>query len=256
MSKEQKLLSKRRLDAKTHSVSHTETLITTGHENGITQGGGPKEKRVVALNSPESHSNYKHLPDSPELKEGAGKEVLVSPRVKHAAVMRHGELRKGEITQTTAHAKRDKRELSLAYKKELPIPHNLANYDSLVALLDVLEPFCESISEYGRGCKPQGGCCLGYTLTPSSVSDAVGALNRLKRLRTQVSHSHSISLFLARGRLCNITGAAPMSCIPCIHHVYIMYIIYGYIYTYIYVLTVSDGAGNKQTPGYAALFVH
>merc|ERR1740130_2603942 len=79
----------------------------------------------------------------------------------------------------------------VAEKRELPIPHNLANYASLVSLLDVLDPFCEAIG-YGRGCESNGACCTtaGHTLSASSVSDAVGALNRLKRLRNQATSRH------------------------------------------------------------------
>jgi hypothetical protein len=97
-------------------------------------------------------------------------------RVKHAAVRTNGGLFKRELLSSPVHPCRSRH-----------IPHNLANYTSLVALLDVLESFCEATG-YGRGCKPTGGCCIvdGTQLSASSVSDAVGALNRLKRLRNQV----------------------------------------------------------------------
>jgi hypothetical protein len=83
-------------------------------------------------------------------------------------------------------------ELRAPANKEVPIPHNIANYTSMVELLAVLEPFCEAIG-YGKGCKPYGRCCASAQLSPSSVSDAVGALNRLKRLRPQVPSPHCLS---------------------------------------------------------------
>jgi len=61
-------------------------------------------------------------------------------------------------------------------------------------LLDALDPFCEAIG-YGFSGKGQNCCCsLGHQgkpeLSASSISDAVGALNRLKRLRNQATNKY------------------------------------------------------------------
>ena len=116
-------------------------------------------------------------------------------RFKHASVATNGSLAKGALLSSPVHPSRS-----------MPIPHNLANYTNLAALLDVLEPFCEATG-YARAGKPLGGGVGGggrggggggsssssHAATPlrrlsaSTVSDAVGALNRLKRLRSQVS---------------------------------------------------------------------
>jgi len=127
-----------------------------------------KEGAPLAVKS----TDYSHLRGAPGFK-GGSREDEAQPRIKHAAVPTNGKLRRPQ--------KHNK-------ERELVIPHNLANYNSLVELLDVIEPFCGSIG-YGMGCKASECCIEAHKLTTSSVSDAVGALNRLKRLSSQVSSS-------------------------------------------------------------------
>jgi hypothetical protein len=125
--------------------------------------------------------------DSAEASTEASTEALI----KHAAVPTNGILKTRGLTSREPEAVREAVPEAVPRRPErpIPIPHKLANYESLVALLDALDPFCEAIG-YGFSGKGQSCCCsVGYPkpeLTASSVSDAVGALNRLKRLRHQV----------------------------------------------------------------------
>ena len=116
------------------------------------------------------------------LSKTSERQAQAQPRFKHASVPTNGILK----TRDSAQPKRPER--------RVPIPHKLADFTSLVALLDVLDPFCEAIG-YGFSGKGISCCCSGGygkpELSASSVSDAVGALNRLKRLRNQVGQAFS-----------------------------------------------------------------
>lgn len=118
------------------------------------------------------------------LSNATDRQAQAQPRFKHASVPTNGILKTRDLA---AAPKRPER--------RVPIPHKLANYTSLVALLDVLDPFCEAIGYGFSGGKGISCCCSGGygkpELSASSVSDAVGALNRLKRLRNQVGQTLS-----------------------------------------------------------------
>ena len=155
-------------------------------------------KPVATRNS--TASRYAHLDGAADLPGG------------HAKSLKHG----GVPTKRALKTSGADASSATSSRQPIPIPHNLANYSSLVALLGVLDPFCAAIG-YGYDCSnppPQGGCCVGagVELSPSSASDAVGALNRLKRLRNQVKHGGAgdmlpVVLIICRMPCCAASGA-------------------------------------------------
>lgn len=182
--------SKMRLDAKT-AVTRAKRDSGPAASPGRTSASA---QRSVSLDSKgssmriekESEAGKKmRRPNAAILQRGNGRPNGSRFSVKHAAVRTNGAL------------KRTLPPMPVQPGKSTPIPHNLAHYTSLVALLDVLEPFCMAAG-YGKGCRPAGCCGVdGPSLSASSASDAVGALNRLKRLRHQVGRARERKLSLS-----------------------------------------------------------
>ena len=189
--------SKMKLDAKTYNAQRLDDKADTSPGAKRAVASTPGRSCITVEREEHSVREEREMivtKDKPCRPKGSSTRV----RAKHAAVRTNGKLFERELLSSPVHPCRIR-----------SIPHNLANYTSLVVLLDVLEPFCEA-KGYGRGCKPTGGCCSvdGTQLSASSVSDAVGALNRLKRLRNQVcgrsrpapSHAHRAPLTRHKAR--------------------------------------------------------